>query len=171
MTHTLTKLQVLRLVIKEVRYFYDIETNREMMKRLGYEKPTTYLSDVLSGKSAVSDNICDRFKEKFLVNKEVFEGLSCEVFLPESPYQATLQDPSKSSAHIHIGHNIAVEKGAISADQIDSVQVQDDAKGQDNDAQDRELFKAALEEIKAQRKLQEFTLGLLDSALKKLNKD
>lgn len=87
--HDYTQLEVLKAVLKEIFYFYDIETNKEFLLRMGYSK-STYLSDILGGKVEISPKFISRLKSTFHVNPGVFDGTSREIFDDESEYQATI---------------------------------------------------------------------------------
>ena len=85
---------MLKAVLKEIFYFYDIDTNKEFLLRMGYSK-STYLSDILGGKVEISPKFTARLKSTFHVNPGVFDGTSLEIFDEESEYQATLGEKHK----------------------------------------------------------------------------
>lgn len=89
MIHNFTQLEVLKAVLKEIFYFYDIDTNKEFLLRMGYSK-STYLSDILGGKVEISPKFINRLKSTFHVNPGVFDGTSLEIFDEESEFQATI---------------------------------------------------------------------------------
>lgn len=57
----------LRQVIDGIKFRYQMRTQKQISEALGYSS-ATYLSDLLSGKSPVTEEFSDRMKERFGVN-------------------------------------------------------------------------------------------------------
>lgn len=188
MQHDLPKLQVLKLVIKEIKYYFDIDTNRDFLKRIGYSSPT-YLSDLYAGKTQVSDKFINKLQETFLVNPEVFTGDSCDMFMPESEVQIRVtadgktERAMKKSVHVHYGNNSA-DRGGIAGELITQIdkdcldkmarmhaETVDGFKEalavnsrvlQEMEAQRKEFQSTVFEELKAQREMFLTVLSLLN---------
>lgn len=65
----MAKNEYLRQVIDGVKFRYKLSTQKEIIAALGYNS-STYLSDLLSGKSPISEEFSSRIAEKFHVNPE-----------------------------------------------------------------------------------------------------
>lgn len=108
MTHALERNDILKLLIPQIKYFYGIGTNRELLQKIGYSSPT-YLSDTIKGKTAVSDKFIAKLSEVFLINPDVFDGKSCDVFLPTAGFNVSVDPKSgevmndSKNVHVHIG--------------------------------------------------------------------
>ena len=61
-------------MIDGIKFRYQLSTQQQIIERLGYVSKT-YLSDLLGGKSPISEEFSERMKEKFGVNpKFLLEG-------------------------------------------------------------------------------------------------
>lgn len=61
------KNENLRQVIDGIKFRYQLRTQKQICDALGYSS-ATYLSDLLSGKSPVTEEFSDRMKDSFGVN-------------------------------------------------------------------------------------------------------
>lgn len=115
----------LKKVIKEVKYWYDLSTDREFLDKLGY-KSTTFLSDIYSGKSTINEKFRNNLKNVFGINPGVFDG-ERQVFVAESQFQATMDEGIDENGEktILIGHNFALGKNGSAADHIGKVENKD----------------------------------------------
>lgn len=70
----MAKNENLKKVIDGIKFRYQLSTQQQIIERLGYASKT-YLSDLLGGKSPISEEFSERMKEKFGVNpKFLLEG-------------------------------------------------------------------------------------------------
>ncbi len=70
----MAKNENLKKVIDGIKFRYQLSTQQQIIERLGYVSKT-YLSDLLGGKSPISEEFSERMKEKFGVNpKFLLEG-------------------------------------------------------------------------------------------------
>ena len=63
----MAKNENLRQVVDGIKFRYQVRTQKQICDALGYSS-STYLSDLLSGKSPITEDFSDRMKEKFGVN-------------------------------------------------------------------------------------------------------
>lgn len=173
--HDFTQLEVLKAVLKEIFYFYDIETNKEFLLKMGYSK-STYLSDILGGKVEISPKFINRLKSTFHVNPGVFDGTSLEIFDEESEFQATIgkkkhkRNPDGINA---IGDQALAFKGSFNSSEsitqlanainrsLDAIQSQFHSfQKQSMDSKD--TINRTLGEVTAHRKIIEKLVDMLD---------
>ena len=70
----MAKNENLKKVIDGIKFRYQLSTQQQIIERLGYVSKT-YLSDLLGGKSPISEEFSERMKEKVGVNpKFLLEG-------------------------------------------------------------------------------------------------
>lgn len=59
----------LKQVINGIKFRYNIKTQKEIASKLGYDS-ATYISDMIGGKSRISEDFSGRLKEVFGVNPQ-----------------------------------------------------------------------------------------------------
>lgn len=73
----------LEQVIRYIKCQHDI-TQDEVIVSLGYKQGSTYLSDLLSGKSEITEKFSDKLKQVYKVNPDYIRNGTGEMFLSES---------------------------------------------------------------------------------------
>lgn len=73
----------LEQVIRYIKCQHNI-TQDEVIVSLGYKQGSTYLSDLLSGKSEISEKFSDKLKQVYKVNPDYIRNGTGEMFLSES---------------------------------------------------------------------------------------
>lgn len=79
----MAKNEYLKQVIDGVKFRYKIKTQKEIVERLGYTSPTN-LSDMLNGKTEVSEIYSERFRDVFSVNPEFLMTGQGPIWIDES---------------------------------------------------------------------------------------
>jgi transcriptional regulator with XRE-family HTH domain len=72
----------LKQVINGIKFRYNIKTQKEIASKLGYNS-ATYISDMISGKSKITEVFLSRLQEQFNINPQFILSGEGEIWLPK----------------------------------------------------------------------------------------
>lgn len=105
----------LEQVIRYIKCQYDI-TQDEIIVSLGYKKGSTHLSDLISGKSEISEKFSDKLKQVYKVNPEYIKSGVGDMFLSDQPGRG---DPSHGN--MMVNGNVSGNGNHISNNDSDNI--------------------------------------------------
>lgn len=100
----------LEQVIRYIKCQHDI-TQDDIIVSLGYKKGSTHLSDLISGKSEISEKFLEKLKQVYKVNPDYISSEMGDMFLSDQPGKS---DPAQGNMMVngnvsgngnHISHN------------------------------------------------------------------
>ena len=101
----MAKNERLRQVIDGIKFRYKIKSQKELVERMGCSS-ATYLSDMLSGKSELSELYSDKLKETYLVNPEFLQTGQGSIWIDENI--SVNQSGSNNTQVIGDGNQVAI---------------------------------------------------------------